>query len=192
MDVADLRAPPPAGAPTDGELITAHRAGDARALEALIRRYQAPIFRLFFRATGSQADAEDLTQKAFLKALDRLPRLRKPDAFRGWLFTIALNLTRNRYRSRARWRSAGEGPLEEAPDDGASAEDLLERRRRLERVERAIARLPRLQREVVRLRLHAELPFRAIAEVLGSSEASCKVSYHHALEKLRTALEETP
>ena len=58
----------------------------------------------------------------------------------------------------------------------------------LARVRAAIARLPRLQREVIRLRLDAELPFKTIAEVLGTSESSAKVSHHHAIRALRDRL----
>ncbi len=175
--------------PTDEGLLAAYREGDAQALDRLLRRYQRPIYRMLFRNVGNPADAEDLTQKAFLRALDRLPRLRDDRAFRAWLYRIALNLIRNRHRSLGRWRWADSDALERQIDPSESTELSLDRQRQWQSVEKGLARLPKLQREVVRLRLHAELPFKEIAQILGNSEASCKVSYHHAVKKLRTSLE---
>lgn len=178
--------------PTDQALLAAYRQGDTRALDRLIRRYQRPIYRMLYRNVGNQADAEDLTQKAFLKALDHLPRLREDAAFKGWLYRIALNLCRNRRRSLGRWRQASPEILDAQVDPGQRADHSLEEKQRWLSVEKRLAGLPRLQREVVRLRLHAELPFREIAAVLGSSEASCKVSYHHAVKKLQQSLAPAP
>jgi len=178
--------------PTDTQLLEAWRAGESAALDQLIRRYQRPVYRLLYRNLGNAADAEDFTQAAFLKVLDRLPGLRDDGAFRGWLFRIALNLCRNHRRHLLRWREVGPAPLERQASREENLDTQLDARRRWQSVERGLARLPRLQREVVRLRLHAELPFKEIAQVLGSSEASCKVSYHHAVKKLRISLQERP
>ncbi|MDF1564357.1 MAG: sigma-70 family RNA polymerase sigma factor [Deltaproteobacteria bacterium] len=178
----------PDAEPSDEALLAAYRGGDGQALDRLIRRYQKPVYRMLYRNVGNPADAEDLTQKAFLKALDHLPRLREDGAFKGWLFRIALNLTRNRRRSLGRWRQADPALLDRQADPSAGADLSLERQRQWEAVEAGLARLPKMQREVVRLRLHAEIPFREIAQILGSSEASCKVSYHHAVKKLRHTL----
>lgn len=179
-------------AATDGALVEAWRAGDGAALEVLVRRYQTPVYRLLLRATADPASAEDLMQKAFLKAIQRIGRLRTPDAFRSWLFRLALNLARNRRRNAFRWRSASEDALVHTAAAHDPADEALHLERQKHAMRRAVEGLPRLQREVVRLRLDAELPFKEIAEILGTTEASAKVSYHHAVRALRGRLGSEP
>lgn len=180
----------PAGdpAPTDADLVEAWREGDGAALETLVRRYQGAVYRLLLRATGDATAAEDLSQKAFLKAISRLHRLRGSGAFKSWLFRIALNLAKNRHRNRRRWRSADPEVLAEETADEPGADEMLEEAERALRVRAAVDTLPRLQREVVRLRLYADLPFKEIADILETTEASAKVSYHHAVRTLRSRL----
>lgn len=178
--------------PSDGALVEAWRKGDGAALERLVRRHQTGIYRLVLRATGDPTSAEDLVQKTFLKALGRMNRLRNPEAFRGWLYRTALNLARNRRRNARRWFSGGGDDLEKRAAPAPGADEALVREERAETLRSEIERLPRLQREVVRLRLDAELPFKEVAKILGTSEASAKVSYHHAVRVLRTRLGTSP
>ncbi|RMG13435.1 MAG: sigma-70 family RNA polymerase sigma factor [Deltaproteobacteria bacterium] len=176
-------------APTDAELVEAWRSGDGTALERLILRHQAGVYRLMLRSVRNPADAEDLTQKCFLKAITKIERLEDGGAFKGWLYRIALNLAKNRRRNAFRWRRA---PVEEAPPrPTADPHDTLDAWQRLEWVRGALETLPRMQREVVRLRLHAELPFKEIAEILGTTESSAKVSYYHGVRRLRALWEES-
>lgn len=171
-------------APSDAELVEAWRNGDGGALERLVLRHQAGVYRLLLRAVGDPADADDLTQKCFLKAITKIERLQDGHAFKSWLYRIALNLARNRKRNAFRWRRA---PLEEVhPGTTRGPDSALEEAECTEWVRRAIERLPRMQRKVVTLRTYAELPFKDIAEILGTTEASAKVSYHHGVRKLRT------
>lgn len=183
--------PDPAARP-DSALIAAWLQGDEASLDQLIRRYQKPIYRLILRTTGDAVAAEDLAQRAFLKAIDRLPRLTRPQAFQAWLFRIALNLARNSARNRRRWRMTSTDAAPPQVSSSPSAQEALEHAQDRARMHAAIEKLPRMQREVVRLRLQAELPFRDIAQILDTSEQSAKVSYHHAVRTLRDRLRSPP
>ena len=88
----------------------------------LIEAHYDSLFRYAYRLTGSAADAEDLTQDTFSKALLRLSQLREPDKAKGWLFRILRNAYLHRVRDQKRHRtvsleSVGDLP-ESAPDPG--------------------------------------------------------------------------
>ena len=75
----------------------------------LIQAHSDSLYRYAYRLTGSSADAEDLTQEAFVKALVRLPQLREPDRAKGWLFRILRNVYLHRIRDEKRHKTV---PLE--------------------------------------------------------------------------------
>lgn len=98
--------------------------GSAVGLHQLIDEYYQGLYRYAYRLSGSSADAEDLTQEAFRKAIDRLPQLRDPERAKAWLFRILRNAYLHRVRDARRHRSVPldavgdlpERPPEEPPD----------------------------------------------------------------------------
>ena len=78
--------------------------GSADGLHQLIDAHYQSLYRYAFRLSGSTADAEDLTQEAFSKALTRLGQLREPDRVKGWLFRILRNAYLHRVRDEKRHR----------------------------------------------------------------------------------------
>jgi len=187
---AKTLAPRSSSESTDAELLARWREGSAIALDQLLRRYQQPLFSLFFRQLGNRSDADDMTQRVFLKILDRLPRLRDDNAFRAWAFKIAVNLKRNRFRALSRFRLTGEDALELQPYQGPNQEELFQLERQRDKLRSLVANLPKNQSQSAQLRLYADLSFREIGEVIGISEASAKVSFHHAVQKIRSAFGE--
>ena len=169
--------------PGDDELLLAHLAGDREAFSALVRRYERPIYRLALRYSRDADEAEELAQRTFLRALDHADRLAAGGQnFRAFLFCVAANLCKNHLRDRA--RLVFNLPLEVA----APEEEGPEGRQRRERVRAALIRLPLRQRQVVSLRVDAELPFAEVAAALGITENNAKVCYHLAVKKLRALL----
>src|SRR5206468_12631104 len=76
-------APP---GPTDEELVVSARAGARPAFEALVRRYQEPVYFLCYRYVRDHDTAAELSQRAFVRALDSIRDLRHADILRGWLY----------------------------------------------------------------------------------------------------------
>ena len=87
--------------------------GSASGLHQLIDAHYQALYRFAFRLAGSAADAEDLTQETFGKALTRLSQLRDPERARGWLFRILRNAYLHRVRDQKRHRVI---PLEAVGD----------------------------------------------------------------------------
>ena len=91
----------------------------AGGLHGLVDAHYEALYRYAYRLSGSAADAEDLTQEAFGKALARLPQLRDPDRAKGWLFRILRNAYLHRVRDEKRHRAV---PLDAVGDLPGRAE----------------------------------------------------------------------
>ncbi len=181
-------------APRDDQLVRAFLVGDRVALGELLRRHERRVLALVRRYAASADESRDLVQKAFLRALEAarksLEKGRGRDAipFAAWLLRIAVNLGKNAARDAARWRRA---PLEAI--DGASsvppaAEEGLIRAERERLVRQAVLSLPTRQRQVLTLRIDAELSFAEIADTLDITEGNARVHFHHAARRLRRTL----
>jgi RNA polymerase sigma factor (sigma-70 family) len=177
----------------DDVLLGAFLVGDDDAFGELVRRHERLVLSIVRRYARTPEDSRDLAQRTFLRALEAARRtLRRGERegfpFRRWLVRIAVNLAKNHLRDELR---LGRAPLEALGTKEAQpavAIELLEESERAVAVRAAIVRLPRRMREVLTLRVDAELPFAEIAEALGISENGARVSFHHATRKLRAAL----
>ncbi|HET7694005.1 MAG TPA: RNA polymerase sigma factor [Gemmatimonadota bacterium] len=171
----------------DTKLVELARVGDARAYGTLVERHQTRTYATLRKITGDHDLAMDLTQDAFVRAWRQLGTFEGRAAFSTWLYRIAVRLA---YDAIARERRLAPTGSERAAQldvaDPAPGPDRgMERLADVELLERRIAQLPELQRAVVVLRTYDELSYREIAEILDTTEASARVSYHHAITKLR-------
>jgi RNA polymerase sigma-70 factor (ECF subfamily) len=173
-------------ATSDEELLAAFRDGDAKAFEALVRRYQRPVLSIARRFADAD-DAEDLAQRAFINAAQRAGGWRG-GSFKSWLFRILVNLAKNHVRDTARFdRSESAAEVEAEPTEPEGPRRIEDREHRAA-LREAVARLPRRQREVLLLRIDGDLPFADIAATLGITEVNAKVNFHHAVQKLKAWL----
>jgi RNA polymerase sigma-70 factor (ECF subfamily) len=100
--------------------------GSAAGLRELIDAHYEALYRYAFRLTGSAADAEDLTQEAFGKALARLAQLREPDRAKAWLFRILRNLYLHKVRDEKRHRVIPLDAVGDLPGREPDAEPVIE------------------------------------------------------------------
>lgn len=167
------------GADADDRAIVADvRAGDRERFAVLVTRYERMVFALATRMTGSRDEAQDVMQSSFLAAYRQLGDFRGDATFKTWLYGIALNECRMLYRKSGRTTPLDTIAEPAAPATGAHALDRITLRK-------LVARLPEKQRAAVLLRVCDDLSFREIGEIVGSSEASAKVNFFHAVKKLR-------
>ena len=83
-------------------LVTKARTGDTDAFRVLVERHSRALFRLAYRMTGNQQDAEDVVQDSFLRAYKQLARFDERASFGTWLYRIAVNCSLDLVRSRKR------------------------------------------------------------------------------------------
>jgi len=113
----------------------------------------------------------------------------QPGLFRAWLVRIAVNVGKNHARDVGRWRFESAEVLAESAATGPDAVALLERSEQRRRVRAAMGCLSVRQREVVMLRVDGGLPFKEVAEALRITENNAKVHFHHAVKRLKAAME---
>ena len=179
----------------DAEEVERARAGDAEAFRVLVERHSRVLFRVAYRLTGNEQDAEDVVQEAFLKAYRRLDQFKSRADIGSWLYRIAANCAVDVLRTRMR---RDEQPLWPGPEDDAGPPDLpaagpgsdwmahaSELRRR---IGTAMSRLSPLERAAFVLRHFEERSTREIGEALGLETSAVKQSVFRAVRKMRAAL----
>jgi len=172
-------------APDDEQLMGRVRRGDEGSLGVLVRRHSGPLLSFVTRMARDRAEAEDLFQEVWIAVWVHRASFDATRRFKPWLYRIAANKCADARRRRRVWASSGVVAMNARA--GVDC-DRLSQEESLAAVDRAIAGLGPVQREVVTLRLFASLRYAEIAVVLGVSESTVRSHMCHALRTLRGAL----
>jgi RNA polymerase sigma-70 factor (ECF subfamily) len=178
--------------PTDLDLIHSTQSGSTEAFDELMKRYAASIYRVTYALTRNHADADDLSQEAFIRAYRAIGRFDPQYQFYTWIRRIAVNLCFNHLKRSHRVRlqplpiADGESESVDIADPKASAEGSGLRRD----LDAALARLPVDQRTIFMLRVDEELSYNEIAAALGIPVGTVMSRLNRAREKLRLLLKE--
>lgn len=184
----------------DADLIRQAQRGDRAAFEELVRQYDSAVLRLALHLTGSEQDARDIYQEAFLKAYRNLGSFRFECSFYTWIYRIVTNLCLDHLRKRQVRKedapvvtgSDGEeySLLDQVADDrsGASPERDLMRRELGAKIARALHKLTPRERMVFEMKHFQGLKLRTIGEALNTTEETAKNTLFRATQKLRSAL----
>jgi RNA polymerase sigma-70 factor, ECF subfamily len=179
---------------TDAAAVLARaRQGDGEAFRALVERHSRSAFRLAFRMTGNQQDAEDVVQDAFLRAYKQLGHFESRANFGTWLYRIVANCSVDLLRARqARHDMTRRESLDDAIDlpaqDTPSPDRLAESAEIQQRVQAALGSLSPLERAAFTLRHHEGRSIEEISRTLGLGTSAAKHSVFRAVKKLRAAL----
>jgi RNA polymerase sigma-70 factor, ECF subfamily len=171
---------------TDAELVALARAGDPDAFDQLVTRHQAAAYRAALAALRSHADAEEVTQDAFVRAWASLGRFRGDAAFRTWLLTIVWNRALSRRRSVVRWwhRAA---PLDDAREMAAERQETSDGELRRHAVAAIQALSPKL-RDTLLLAQSGEHDYETIGAMLKVPVGTVKWRVAEARKKVRERL----
>jgi RNA polymerase sigma-70 factor (ECF subfamily) len=172
------------------------RQGDGDAFRALVEQHSRSAFRLAFRMTGSEQDAEDVVQEAFLRAYKQLGRFESRANFGTWLYRIVANCSVDLMRVRqSRHDMSRSESLDEtfetaeiSAHGGPGPERLAESAEIQRQVRDALGRLSPLERAAFTLRHHEGRSIEEISATLGLGTSAAKHSVFRAVKKLRVAL----
>ena len=169
----------------DLRLIERYIAGDAEAVEDLVLKYQKQIYAVLCRMTGNTEDAKDLTQTAFVRAMEGLRGFRGESSFKTWLYQIAINAGINHLKQSRR----REAELDESliGHHSCTLSTIIEKERGVS-VKNGLDELPERQRLSVILRAYEGFSCAETAKVMGCTEGAVKAHYHNAVKKLREIL----
>jgi len=192
------------GEPPDVELVRRAQQGDAAAFAELVARHQRQLYRLALRMTGSEADAQEVLQEAFLNAYQKLPNFRGEAQFSSWLYRIAANSALMRLRRKRRAPDAltdqplelqgpkfsAEGYLDPPPrsDWSQRADEKMMDRELGTAIDQAVTGLPEDYRTVFLLKDVDGLSNEEIAEALDLTVPAVKSRLHRARLALREKL----
>lgn len=184
-------------AAADADCVQRTLAGDARAFEELIDRYQRRILGTVFRLLGNSHDAADVCQEVFLRAFRSLSSLSEPPRFAAWLTRIACNLALNFRRGRRSGISLAADEDGDSADSAPISDQLVESthdsmvsEEARVAIDRAIAGLPEKQRLSLVLFAIEGLPHKEVADILECSVEAVKWNVFQARKKLKDELAE--
>ena len=159
-------------------------AGDRLAQHRLYQQYAKAMFNICYRMMNSREEAEDMLQEAFADAFGSLHRFRGESTFGAWLKRIVINKCINELKRRKVDLELRDdiGRFEGAPDDTSHHKDV---KLEVERVMRAVERLPDGYRVIFSLYLLEGYDHREIAEILSITESTSKSQYMRAKKKIK-------
>lgn len=172
---------------------------DHAAFEALVQRHRRQVYNFIFKMVGRAEAAEDIFQETFLRVLKNAGSYTPRAKFTTWCLQIARNLTLDHYkRENLRQHASIDAPAGDGEEQSFAgllrgtdpeSHEVLQSRELVDEVRLAITRLPENQREALVLRVHQDLPYAEISEILGSPEGTVKYWVHEAISALSRYLQ---
>ncbi|HEY7351548.1 MAG TPA: sigma-70 family RNA polymerase sigma factor [Terriglobales bacterium] len=184
----------------DTLLVREAQRGSRAAFEELVRHYDQAVLRLALHLTGSEHEAQDIYQDAFLKAYKNIGRFRFECSFYTWIYRIVTNLCLDNIRKKQVRKE--EAPVATDSDgevydilaqvadgrSGADPEKDLMRRELGGKITRALEKLTPRERMVFELKHYQGLKLRTVGEMLNTTEETAKNTLFRATQKLRATL----
>lgn len=194
-----LAAHSPACSPAETEFIERLKTGDAEAFDMLVTRYTSDIYALLFRLTQDVEEARDLTQETFLRALKAVKNFRGEADLKTWLYRIAINESRNRFRWWKRRNrdstvsldaedSSETSVYEKISGNSENPETETLRRERQNALRDALRKLSANFREAIVLRDIEGLSYEEVAVALETNVGTVKSRIARGREELRKML----
>jgi RNA polymerase sigma-70 factor, ECF subfamily len=183
----------------DAQDMSRLRGGQDAALKDLMGRHAEKLFHYLLRSIQNEEDAADLAQETFVKVYQNRARFDVTQKFTTWLYTIASNLVRDRYRWRSRHPQVSLEAENERADSAfkdtlAAADALPDQHMQVEEraklVRKAVAALPEELKQPLILAVYQELPQAEIAAILHCSVKAVETRIYRARQQLKATLRE--
>ena len=171
--------------------------GHDAALNELMARHGEKLFHFLIRGLQNEDEAADLAQEAFVRVYQHRAKFDAGQKFSTWLYTIAANLVKDRYRWRSRHpqvsldvenEPSGDSLRERLPAPGPTPSDCLQADERADAVRRAVAALPEDLRTPLILAEYEERSHAEIGAILGCTVKAVETRIYRARQQLRVSL----
>ena len=159
------------------------------AFNLLVRKYSERLYWHIRKLTCSHDDANDLLQSTLIKVWEHLPDFREESKLYTWLYRIATNETLSFLKRKRLGSILSLSSYEKILENKLQADQHFNGDQLQYALQREIIKLPDKQRAVFTLRYFQELKYEEISEIMDTSVGALKASYHHAYQKIKTALE---
>lgn len=170
--------------PDDTDLVQQSRAGDDKAFETLLTRYEKPVYNAAYRMLDNADDAKDVTQTVFLKAFEHLDDFNPRYRFFSWIYRIALNESVNCLNRRSRSETLDREPETETGRPDAAMEQEIRHRQ----LQAALMAIKPDYRAVIVLKHLMDCNYVEISEILRIPEKKVKSRLYSGRRLLREAL----
>ncbi len=171
------------------ELVRLAQAGDRVAFGDLVTRFQGAVFAAALTKLHDAGEAQELAQEVFVHAMRKLPQLREPRCFAGWLRRITARMAINRLTRRGPVRGADAGMLDAVPTMTAGPLDNLLRAEQRSAVQAGLRRLKPLDRQALEAFYLRGRSLKRIARELAVPVGTVKRRLHVARRRLKAVLE---
>lgn len=157
--------------------------GDTEKFGLIYDKYVKKIYNFIYYKTFHKETAEDILSQVFFKALNKINSYNpNSGSFSSWIYKIARNQIIDHYRTKKNniniedvWNI----------EDGSNISLDAENKIKLEQVKKYLSKYSAEQRDIIILKLWEEMSYKEIAEIMGKSEAGCKMMFSRAINKLR-------
>lgn len=182
----------------DKQIIKLYRSGQSDLIEILIDRHKNSLYKFCYHLTSNRFDADDLFQDTWTKAVQNLEGFDESKAFGNWLFTIALNTYRDRYRKAKRWlnkfkdffsNEEKEEELTRVPSSSPSPDEQAVENEQKNKLTQCISMLEDDFRVPIILFYYKQLKYEDIAEILGIPAGTVKSRLNAGKNKLKKLME---
>jgi RNA polymerase sigma-70 factor, ECF subfamily len=179
----------------DAVVVAQVLAGDRDAFRVVVERHSRSLFRLAYRMTGNEQDAEDVVQETFLRAYRRLNKFEARSSFSTWLYRIAVNCSLDQSRKRRQQDEcqASSNPeqvdlLSALPSTDPSTERLVLSAEVRKKVEATLNELTEKEKAAFVLRHYEGMSIEEVGRAMGLRANAAKNNIFRAVQKLRRAL----
>ena len=172
------------------ELVCLAQSGDRQAFGELVTRYEAAVFSTALRRLGNYAEAQELCQEVFVKALEKIDQLQTPAAFGGWLRSITVRMAINRQVRRVPTTAAEPEAFEAACANEETPLDQALAREQRQQIRAGLRRLGELDRETLTAFYFRGQTLLEMSETFDSPVGTIKRRLHVARKRLADELAE--